>query len=363
MRCRVLINGRFLLMPISGVQRYGREMISALLQRSDPRFEFVLALPRSIDPSLFEGVSTIRGGGFLPGILWQQLWLPPIFRRAGCDILWSPCNIGPVRLGRHVVTIHDASPFACGEYFSPHFRSYYRWAWRELGRHTIRIVTNSAFSRDELVRHGVAGPDKISVVPAGVSSRFRHVSAGGGTRGYVLTVGSRDPRKNIRRLLEAWELIPAEVRQGRELLIAGGAYGCFSPEGLKVPSGGDVRFLGFVGEGDLPALYSGADVFVYPSLYEGFGLPPLEAMACGCPVVASRAGPLPGVCGPAAVYVDPLKPESIAGGIARVMQDGRLRDVLVAAGHRQAARFTWDRSAEKLLGVLDEVWREVREGG
>lgn len=136
---------------------------------------------------------------------------------------------------------------------------------------------------------------------------------------------------------------------------------CFAPEGIGVPGSADVRFVGYVADGDLPALYAGADAFVFPSLYEGFGLPPLEAMACGCPVVASRAAPMPEVCGRAAVYVDPLDAGSIADGIGRVLGDAELSATLVEEGYRQAARFTWATSAEQLLDVFEEC-RPLRSG-
>ncbi|MCC6355875.1 MAG: glycosyltransferase family 4 protein [Verrucomicrobiae bacterium] len=362
MRCRILINGRFLGQPIAGVQRYGREMIAALGRRSDPRFDFVLALQPSVDAPVPEGVSAMRGGHLLPRILWEQLWLPGAFGRAGCDILWSPCNIGPVRVTRQVLTIHDASPVAHGEWFSPHFRWSYRWVWRRLGHRVMRIVTDSAFSRDELTRHGVVTSDRIRVVPGGVSPAFRPISVRERGRGYVLALASRDPRKNIGRLLEAWAMMPSEIRGGRELIVAGGSYGCFASEGLRVPTGHDVRFLGYVADEDLPALYSGADAFVFPSLYEGFGLPPLEAMACGCPVIVSEVGPLPEVCGRAAAYIDPVDAGSIADGITRVMGDAKLRESLVGEGHRRASRFTWERAAEALLQVFEECWVEARAG-
>jgi glycosyltransferase involved in cell wall biosynthesis len=180
---------------------------------------------------------------------------------------------------------------------------------------------------------------------------------------YVLTVGTLEPRKHLPALLAAWRMLPEAVRAGHRLAVAGpSGWLAGAPEALIGPAGepgagesdaagGRVLLLGEVPDADLPALYSGAAAFVYPSLYEGFGLPPLEAMACGAPVVASRAASLPEVVGDAAMLVDPHDPGSIRDGLASVLTDRAWAAALREAGPRQAALYSWERAARQTLAV------------
>ena len=356
----ILINGRFMSQPVTGVQRFAREVISEIVKLEKDKFKFIIALPEFTPQRPIPGIETYNDNSSLTTSLWQQIRLPILMRKLKADLLWSPCNIGPVFAKNHIVLIHDTSSFAGPEWFSPNFRRYYRLTLSLLGRRAVKVLTPSIFSKSEIIRYGLASDEKITVIPGGVSPGFSPHESRRNLKPYVLTVGSRNPRKNVSRLIEAWKDVPSDIKRNRRLLIAGRGARSFSPEDLKgIPD--DVRFTGYLDDTGLTYHYSGADAFVFPSLYEGFGLPPLEAMACGCPVITSNLASMPAVCGDAAYYIDPYSIESIAKGIKKVLSDQRLRASLIKKGFERAKLFTWKRSAEQHIKVFEEVLNKTKQ--
>jgi glycosyltransferase involved in cell wall biosynthesis len=221
----------------------------------------------------------------------------------------------------------------------------------------LRVITVSEFSRSELVSYKICSSEKISVIHNGISARaFCSRSKKAPLYGdrYVLSVGSRDPRKNISRLLTAWGMIPSDLKRGTKLVLAGGGDRIYAGERLEdLP--GDVVVLGYVAEEDLACLYSSAMIFVYPSVYEGFGFPPLEAMACGTPTIVSNAASLPEICGDAALYCDPLDVGSIAEKLIQLLGDSLLQDQLRRKGLERIKQFTWQKAAAQLRQIFEEV--------
>jgi glycosyltransferase involved in cell wall biosynthesis len=350
----ILINGRFMMQPITGVQRFAREVIGELAKREEDKFRFIIALPRRNVTSPIQGIETYQDNSHLPTFLWQQIRIPYLLKKLNADLLWSPCNIGPVFTRNHLVSIHDTAPFAGPEWFSRPFRTYYRFIFPLLGQRAIRVITPSTFSEKEIVRHGIAKKKDINVIQGGVSSTFTRKESSPYNHPYILTVGSINPRKNISKLIASWERIPIHIKEDRKLVITGGEESCYPAENFgDIPD--DITFTGYIPDEDLPSLYSGADAFAFPSLYEGFGLPPLEAMACGCPVITSKLSSMPEVCGDAAYYIDPHSTESIKDGIIKVLTDRDLREGLIQKGLERAKLFTWQRSAEKHIKVFMEV--------
>jgi len=304
--------------------------------------------------------------------LWHRLRLPvPVEVVTGpLDVFYSPDFVLPPthRSTRTLLTVHDLSFLHCPEAFVPALRQYLeRVVPRSIARADL-VLADSASTRSDIVSLLGASPSKVQVLYSGVSPHFRPQAEPGewerlrtryglGERPYVLSVGTLQPRKNYVRLVRAFASLKPEVlAPGTQLLIAGGQGWLYQEILAEAEKHGErVRSLGFVDDADLPALYRHAALFAFPSLYEGFGLPVLEAMACGVPVVCSDASSLPEVAGDAALLVDPLDTDGLAAAIARALADGDLRQGMIARGLAQAARFTWKQAARQLLGVLDTL--------
>ena len=332
----MLINARAAARPeLGGVERWAREL-SARLPALDPTRYRVVRPP---------GALVHRAGH-----AWEQAALPALAARA--PLLLNPANLAPLAFPRNVVVVHDAAALREPGWYSRLYVAWQRALLPALARRAVHLVTVSQFSRRELIDLLGADPDAIEVVPGGVDGRFRPGAdpeparaALGLARPYVLTVASRTARKNLGALDATARRLAAD---GIDLLAAGGDRPQFRDE---APRSG-VRFLGHVPEEHLPGLYAGASAFVLPSLYEGFGLTALEAMACGVPVVAADRGGLPEVVGDAGALVDPTDREAIAAATARAVARGDEVEREIAAGLETARALTWARTAERVDALL-----------
>ncbi len=340
----IALNARFYSHLPTGMQRYGLEMAKRFAE------ELFIVRPRR----------PLRG---TEGHAWEQFYLPLASRGR---LLWSPNNTGPLGVSRQVCTIHDIIPIDRPEWFSPRFAAWYNWLLPKLVHRVQHLIAVSEFTKQRLVERLGVPPSKVTVVWNGVDAQFTPRSAdeiecmrrelGISSRKYLLSVGSLEPRKNLRALMTAWRRIAPELPKDIDLVVVGakGASLVFSDAKLgDVPP--RVCLTGYVAQEQLPALYSGAMALVYPSLYEGFGLPPLEAMACGTPVVTSGTTSLPEVVGDSALLVDPLCPDSIAEGIQRIVMDAPLRDQLRERGLMRARGITWDRAATETRKVFSAL--------
>ena len=275
---------------------------------------------------------------------WYLAMLPARSRRDGMDVLHCPTHRAPLRSAVPlVVTFHDLAVLRHPESFNSWTRNYSRVVLPRVARTARRLIAVSEFTRRELLELLDVPEEKVRVIPNAVGDPFR--PQGDATHGdYVLAVSTLEPRKNLPRLVEAFRRARLD---GLRLLVAGGpGWG-----GVRVEGDG-VRWLGEVGDEELARLYRGARCVAYVSLYEGFGLPVLEAMACGAPVVAARNEAAEEVAGDAAVLVDPLDPEAIAAGLAEAVER---RDELRARGLERAAAFSWADAARATV----EVYREA----
>lgn len=369
----------------AGVGRVTREAVTALAARPEP-----------LDLRLFytpEGTPVARAGERwlaelatrsdrvrvrrLPfparwtARLWLRLRLPlPVELVAGrVDLLLAPNFVAPpTAWARTIVTIHDLSYLAVPQYADPGLRRYLSGAVPRSLRRAAHVVAVSETTRREAIERLGLTPDRVSVVYNGVDPAFRPLPPAtvDEVRGrlalperFILTLGTLEPRKNHRGLIQAFARL-LESEPAVSLLVAGRRGWLDEPifravEELGLQS--SVRFLGGVEDADLPALLNATSVVAYPSFYEGFGLPPLEAMACGTPVVTSTGGALPEVCGEAALLVDPADTAGLADALRRALMDRALRATLRERGLRRAAGFTWANTAAGLV----EVFRRVRE--
>ncbi len=319
------INSRCLTAPLTGVQRYLLEL--------RPYFsnEVEWLQPR-------RRLSKIRGH------LWEQFTLP---RRFSHRLLWSPANTGTLGIRRQVVTIHDASTLDHPEWFTRQFAAWYRFLLPRLCQRVRAIVTVSHFSKTRLVEKCGVAPEKVFVVHNGIRAAAS-LPPTDEERPFILYVGSLEPRKNLLRLLAAWRKIaPAKI----ELHIAGASGRVFRETTLvNLPPG--VRTLGQIDDTQLATRYSTARAVVYPSLYEGFGFPPLEAMSYGTGVLVSDIPSLREICGSMALYCDPLRVSDIAEKLEALIRDPATAFPSPAHLQRHAAQYTWDRCAAETFAVL-----------
>jgi glycosyltransferase involved in cell wall biosynthesis len=325
---------------LGGVERMAREM-AARLPRLRPGRYAVLRPPAAL---------TQRAGH-----LWEQALLPLATRRS--QAIYCPANAAPILTRRIVLVIHDLAALRHPEWYSAQFAIYHRHVLPRLAHRALRLITPSEFSRRELADAVGIDPERVAVVPNGVDERFSPAAdpepvrrAYALERPYVLLVGTRIARKNLGALAAARRRLGG---LGVELVSAGSGRH-WSRQTEATP----VRPLGYVADDQLPGLYAGAAALAMPSLYEGFGLPVLEAMASGVPVVAADQAALTETCGTAALLVNPDDGDALAAALATAATDDAVRAKLVAAGLERASRFTWDRAAAATDAVIEGVLEE-----
>jgi len=348
------INGRFLTQPISGVQRVARQLCRALA-RSPARDSFSLVIPPGAEAEADRiGLSfEIVGGAsdtLLGGILWENRALA---KAARGRYLINLTNRFPVALKRGAVLIHDAHVFDLPSTYTPVFGSFYRGLYRWAVTRNLDLVTVSEFSRARLSQALGVDSDRWTIIKSGIDhilepeadfsvlERFGLVP-----EGYVLTVGALSRHKNLAVL----KLLARGLAAQGHVLVAVGDVAPAVYVGADLGEG--LKHVGRLGDDGLRALMENARCFVFPSQYEGFGLPPLEAMALGCPVATSDIAPLREACGEACIFFDPDDPEDIAERVMALSNDEAQRRLLGNAGREVTRNLTWDRSVQKWLDLL-----------
>lgn len=350
------INGKFASQRITGVQRVGYELAMAFQRLMPEDIELPVLIPANARSDVLLPESKVVGR-WLKGSLWEQLALP--FATGGRTLL-SLCNMGPLILRRQVVMVHDVAIYDLPENYSWKYRLWYRIALALLKRNARHIVTVSEFSKTRIMERLGIKSSRISVVWNGVD-HFETIVPNADILSrlnlqndrYVLAVGSLSVGKNLARILAAMERL--RDHGDWKFVVVGGCdlrvYSSQAKENFDVS--GNIIAAGFVSDGELKALYQNAACFLFPSLYEGFGLPPLEAMSCGCPVIVSREASLPEVCGDAAMYCDAHSVDDIVDKVTQMMDDTGLRETWRERGRAHARGFRWERSARQLLDVLE----------
>lgn len=297
-------------------------------------------------------------------ILWEQFVQPWVLRRREIDLLHAMAFVGPVVSPCPlVVSILDLSFLHHPRAFRPANRLYLRLFTRVSASRARRIIAISEHTKADIIRCLGAAPERVDVVYCGVEERFRPLPDGdvlafrqekGLPADFLLSLATLEPRKNLALLLRAYARLPASGGSPPPLILAGAKgwmYESLYSQVEKLGMSDSVRFQGYVHPDELPLWYNAATCFVYPSLYEGFGLPPLEAMACGTPVLSSKAASLPEVVGNAGLLLDPLDERAWAHGLARVLGAPELRRELAERGLNRAGLFSWGRAAEETVQV------------
>ncbi len=366
---RIGLDGKVLTLRAGGIGRYAINLTRALLAEAAarrPDLEFVVFTGPQTSRDVMEEFRGACEECFLDAkssVIRSLALVPAALRRVGVDVFHGMDHVGVPfvgRSGRYVATVHDVIALLLPETFTPRHRLVVRTALAMVRRRAdLVIVPSRAVERDVVERLGLPA-DRVVVTPEGCEPRFRPTPCAevlaryGLPSRYVLAVGTLEPRKNLTTLLQAFARLRREdgIDPTLRLVLVGARGWLDEPIYETVRSlglEGTVHFAGFVDDDDLPAVYSGAALFVFASLYEGFGLPLLEAMACGVPVVTSNVSAMPEVAGDAAVLVDPRDVDDLAGAIARTLRDDALRNRLRVAGLARARQFPWEATARRTL--------------
>jgi glycosyltransferase involved in cell wall biosynthesis len=376
---RITIDYTPALRQSAGIGRYTRGLVGALaaLDRQNQYTLFCAGRAPGADstgaagwPSNFR-VRVVPWQARHLGIAWHRLHLPlPAEWLAGpTDLFHSPdFTLPPLARARGVVTVHDLSFLTVPECADPRLRAFLERAVPGAVRRARRVLADSASTANDLNRLLGVPAEKISIVPAGIEARFQPVrdpaclarvrARYSLPERFILGLGTLEPRKNFVRLIQAYAELQRRAPLPQNLVIAGGPgwlYEGIYAEARRQAAPERICFPGFVADEDLPALYTLADAFAFPSLYEGFGIPPLEAMGCGTPVICANNSSLPEAVGDAALLVDATDVGGLAGGLLGLLGDGALRARLVTAGLARAGRFTWSDAAAGLLAAYRQA--------
>lgn len=358
---QVYINGKFLSQRITGVQRYAYELIKYWDKSMESgemdasRINITILTPKNARQDLSLKHIVLQQVGNFTGTLWEQIELP-FYSRKGS--LVNLCNAAPVVRINQLVTIHDVSVFLDTNTYSKAFKLWYTFMLSIISRRVKKVITVSEFSLSELQKYCRVSTEKCKVIYHGKEHVYEcdpdlAILDKHGIRAfnYVLAVSSLNPNKNFRLIAQAIQQLD---ELDFDVVIAGGMQSKVFNHSDEYERHERIKYVGYVSDSELRALYEKAGCFVYPSFYEGFGFPPLEAMTLGCPVIVSGTSSLPEVCRDAAVYIDPNRPEELAEGIKLLMGNSAAREMFIQKGFENANRFSWDLCAKQTFSFLEE---------
>ncbi|MFH1033862.1 MAG: glycosyltransferase family 1 protein [Pseudomonadota bacterium] len=377
---RVAIDVRTVTQARSGVGNYVLNLLEALRQVAPEHEFFLVGQGRNLE-ILRQGLPAAPGHrAWLSheshpwGDLWEHLWLPRVLKRNDVQVMHGPATLIPlIRDGyASVATIHDLVAFLYPETVPKKYALYMTWLIKRVVKRAQRIISVSQCTKDDLVRVLGVAPERIAVIHEAAQPGFKPIDDQaaldevrrryGISKPFFYHVGNVEPRKNLLGLLKAFLLLRGQLKGRAQLVISGQKGWLTGPLYWamgRMSLGEDVIFTGYMPQEDLPLMMNAALGFVFPSLYEGFGLPALEAMSCGTPLITSNLSSLPEIVGEAALLVEPTDEEAIAQAMWRLFEDAELRQRLSALGIDQAARFSWQQAARQTMQVYLDAHREV----
>jgi Glycosyltransferase len=370
---KIGINAQILTDQRTGVTRYARNVIRLLPKIGDTHEFFIFGNSQTIKhdennvvvvpPNMWVNSSSKR-------IIWEQTILPRLAKKYKIDLLFYPDHTASLwsKGVKQLITIHDLAPFAMQHTFSKMRMSYKQYAIKRSVHVVDAIISNSFFTKAEALRYFPDIKNKISVVHWGLENSIERVTNRtlkteiqkrySIRTPFLLSVGRLETRKNFVRLIKAFAKGRHKYGWKHTLVLVGEpAYGYYEIESVIKEEGikDFVNITGYVKEEELTCFYSLADVFVYPSLYEGFGFPPLEAMKCGCPVVVSNVTSLPEVVGDAGILINPYKEDEMVEAIHRLIGDANMRSDLIKRGIERSKMFTWEKTVQEILSVMNRL--------
>ena len=350
----IVVNARFLTQPLTGVQRFAYELSLCLKNMLGDKVVFLA--PRNIlQQEMAERLGT-KSVGRMSGYAWEQIELPLYLRKHGSPVLLNLCNLAPLFYGNNWVAIHDITWARYPETYSKVFCRVYDFLIPRLCRKAKQIITVSEFSREEISSYYGIPKKKMLVVYNAVGEGFRQVTdASLREQRYFLAVSSLKANKNFVTVLNAFEKVLGMMPEVKLFIVGDCSDKNFQTVDLeKYKHNSAIKFLGRVTDVELVRYYSNAIGFLFPSLYEGFGIPVLEAQACGCPVISSSAASMPEVLQDSALFCEAIDVYGFAGQMCRLVESESLRSSLIEKGKMNVTRFLWQESAKKLIAAFEE---------
>lgn len=347
----IYINARFLTQKTTGVQRFAFELSKSLSNLRGDIVFLVSDLDEIFDKSALGclNIKEIKGGR---GHYWEQITLPFYLKSINNPLLVNLCNTAPVFYKNKISVVHDVTFLHYPESYSLTFRIAYKVLIPLIIKLSKRIVTVSNFSKKDLFLIYNLNPKNVEVVYNAVSKSFKPLlTCSKSNKNFALAVSSPNKHKNFSRMIDAF----LKSNVSLDLKIIGSLSSTFSNQVSNISQDHRIKFLGRVDDETLIDLYQNAKFFIFPSLYEGFGIPPLEAQACGCPVISSNAASLPEVLGDSVLYFDPTNIDSIKSAIEKINSNADLQDKLILEGYENLKRFSWEKSAIKMNEIIKYI--------
>ncbi|HEJ6926753.1 TPA: glycosyltransferase family 4 protein [Serratia marcescens] len=347
----IYINARFLTQEITGVQRFA-EMIS--LELCKKYNDIIFVCPQGVLRQDVAQKLRVKQVGFSHGHLWEQVELPAYLMRKGSPLLINLGSTGPIAYKNKIITHHDITYLRYPESYSRSFLLFYKLLVPMMIRTSKHLLTVSEFSKREITNAYQYPQDKTSVIYNAVEDKFQPKQQDTPDV-YFLAVASKNFHKNHRGMIDAFLALKEKLPSSRniKLKIIGDLFKELSYKnhntGAKMEG---IEFLGRVDDNELIRLYQNAYAFIFPSFYEGFGIPPLEAQACGCPVLASNQASIPEILGESALYFNPFSGNEMIHAMEDILRENELRLQLIRKGHENIKRFSWKLSAEKLIQIV-----------